>query len=134
MLKFFPSCPINGREAKYISVFLFVSANRSNLLFVLPPKKSFFIFVILFAIEKYPTIIRNTNAQYEEISVTATFLPTDEDGECIDYEEILKELADTILIPNYLEEMNKEPKKGSIYKCKGRFKFNEYCDDDEMEW
>lgn len=50
------------------------------------------------------------------------------------YEEILKELADTILIPNYLEEMNKEPKKGSIYKCKGRFKFNEYCDDDEMEW
>ena len=41
--------------------------------------------------EKYPTIIRNTNAQYEEISVTATFLPTTDEGECIDYEEIIKD-------------------------------------------
>ena len=42
--------------------------------------------------ERYPTIIRNTNAQYEEISVTATFLPyDDETGECIDYEEIIKD-------------------------------------------
>lgn len=39
--------------------------------------------------ERYPTIIRNTNAQYEEISVTATFLPVGEDGECIDYDEII---------------------------------------------
>lgn len=38
---------------------------------------------------RYPTIIRNTNAQYEEISVTATFLPVDEEGECIDYDEII---------------------------------------------
>ena len=40
-------------------------------------------------LEKYPTIIRNTNAQYEQISVTATFLPVDENGECIDYDEII---------------------------------------------
>lgn len=39
--------------------------------------------------DRYPTIIRNTNAQYEEISVTATFLPIGEDGECIDYDEII---------------------------------------------
>lgn len=39
--------------------------------------------------ERYPTIIRNTNAQYEEISVTATFLPVDENGECIDYDEVI---------------------------------------------
>lgn len=39
--------------------------------------------------DRYPTIIRNTNAQYEEISVTATFLPVDDEGECIDYEEVI---------------------------------------------
>lgn len=41
--------------------------------------------------EKYPTIIRNTNAAYEEITVTATFLPVDEDGNCIEYEDLMKD-------------------------------------------
>lgn len=39
--------------------------------------------------DRYPTIIRNTNARYEEITVTATFLPVGEDGECVDYDEII---------------------------------------------
>lgn len=54
------------------------------------------------------------------------------------YEDILKELADTVLIPSYLEEINNKPKEGSIYRCKGRFKFKEYdyyeYEDYEEEW
>lgn len=41
--------------------------------------------------DKYPTVIRNTNAAYEEITVTATFLPVDEDGNCIEYEDIMND-------------------------------------------
>ena len=60
-----------------------------------------------------------------------------------DYEDLLKELADTLLDEKYLEEQNKIEKIGTIYDCKGRFQYGEsrygewydeddyYYDDDE---
>ena len=48
-----------------------------------------------------------------------------------DYEELLKELADTLLEEKYLEEQNKIEKIGTIYDCDGRFKFEEIKEDEE---
>ena len=42
-----------------------------------------------------------------------------------EYEDLLKELVDTLEDEQYLEEMNKQPKVGSIYDCDGIFKFKE---------
>ena len=42
-----------------------------------------------------------------------------------EYEDLLKELVDTLEDEQYLEEMNKQPKVGSIYNCDGIFKFKE---------
>lgn len=47
-----------------------------------------------------------------------------------EYEEILKELTDATHDPEYLEEMAKKPKVGSIYDCGGRFRF----EDQDEEW
>ena len=43
-----------------------------------------------------------------------------------DYEDLLAELADTLLDSEELEKMNAIPKDGSIYKCEGHFVFEEY--------
>ena len=51
-----------------------------------------------------------------------------------DYEDLLKELADTFLNKEFLEEQNKLEKVGTIYKCDGKFKFLESYDDDEDDW
>lgn len=53
-----------------------------------------------------------------------------------DYEDLLKELADTLLDEEYLAEQNEIEKVDTIYKCDGRFKFVEYDDeyDDEEYW
>lgn len=48
-----------------------------------------------------------------------------------DYEYLLKHLADTLLDEHYLSEQDKIKKVGSIYDCKGSFKFEYTCDDDE---
>lgn len=48
-----------------------------------------------------------------------------------DYEDLLKELADTLLDENYLAEQDKIAKIGSIYDCCGRYKFEENSDE---EW
>lgn len=48
-----------------------------------------------------------------------------------DYEDLLKELADTLLIENYLAGQNEIKKVGSIYKCDGSFEFVELYDDEE---
>ena len=50
-----------------------------------------------------------------------------------DYEELLREMADAWLDPDYLEEMDKKPKDSSIYNARGTFKFVEY-DEEEDEW
>ena len=42
-----------------------------------------------------------------------------------DYEDLLAELADTLLDSEELEKMNAIPKDGSIYKCEGHFVFEE---------
>lgn len=53
---------------------------------------------------KYPTIIRNTDAQYEEIAVTATFLPLKtESGECIDANEATEDDRTRILYQRKLK-------------------------------
>ena len=40
---------------------------------------------------KYPTVVRNTNANYEEISVNAQFIPNkNKDGECINFDEVIE--------------------------------------------
>lgn len=48
-----------------------------------------------------------------------------------DYDEILKELADSLLEENYLLEQNKLGKVDDIYTCDGTFQceFNEYDDE-----
>lgn len=48
-----------------------------------------------------------------------------------DYEDILKELADTLLNDEVLDKYEQEPLNGSIYDCDGVFKFE--FDDDEEE-
>ena len=54
-----------------------------------------------------------------------------------DYEELLKELADTLLDEQFLAEQEAITKVGSIYKCSGEFMFEEsedcgyYDEDDE---
>lgn len=50
-----------------------------------------------------------------------------------DYEDLLKDLADVVLNEEQLAELNKKEKVGSIYKCSGPFKFDEYQDDEEDE-
>ena len=47
-----------------------------------------------------------------------------------DYEDLLKELVDTLENEKYLEEMNKEPIVGSIYDCDGIFEFKDEEDED----
>ena len=57
-------------------------------------------------------------------------------GDCYngdDYEELLKRLADDLLDAEYIEELNKNPKTGSIYKCAGPFRFEEHDDEDDEE-
>lgn len=49
-----------------------------------------------------------------------------------EYEDLLKELADSILDESWLSTQNK-PKEGSIYQCNGKFKFVEYGYDDEED-
>lgn len=48
-----------------------------------------------------------------------------------DYEELLKELSDTLLNEEYLAEQNKEEKVGTIYDCDGKFEYKEYSEDVE---
>lgn len=43
-----------------------------------------------------------------------------------EYEELLYELACTLLDDEYLAIENERPKVGSIYKCDGEFKFEEH--------
>ena len=45
-----------------------------------------------------------------------------------DYEDLLKELADSLLEEEYLSQQNEFEKVDSVYKCDGKFKFEE--DDD----
>lgn len=48
-----------------------------------------------------------------------------------DYEDLLRDLADYLLDDEFLDEQNKYPKQGSIYECKGPYKFEEYNDEEE---
>ena len=49
-----------------------------------------------------------------------------------EYEQLLADLADTLLDEDYLDEHNKERKVGSIYDCEGPFRFVEdWGDEDE---
>ena len=51
-----------------------------------------------------------------------------------DYEELLKEVADTLLDADVLAEYDKIQKVGSIYDCDGPFNFEEYEEEEEEEW
>ena len=50
-----------------------------------------------------------------------------------DYEKLLKDLADNLLVLGKLDAQAEEPKTESIYDCDGPFRFEEYTEDDE-EW
>lgn len=50
-----------------------------------------------------------------------------------DYEQLLKELADTLLNETVLETLNTQEKQGSIYDCDGPFEFSDYEDEDEED-
>ena len=43
-----------------------------------------------------------------------------------DYEDLLKELADTLLVDDYLIKQNEIGAIGTIYKCNGSFEFSEW--------
>lgn len=52
-----------------------------------------------------------------------------------EYEDLLKDLADTLLDLEEVEALSATPAKGSIYDCSGPFKFDEHWEDeDEEEW
>lgn len=52
-----------------------------------------------------------------------------------DYEDLLKELADTLFDDEDLERWNMKPKVGSIYTADGPYSFDEYRgEDDEDDW
>lgn len=53
-----------------------------------------------------------------------------------DYEDLLKDLADELLDPEWLYFISHQAKTGSIYECKGPFKFIDLGDEDgeEDEW
>ena len=48
-----------------------------------------------------------------------------------DYEDLLKELADELLNKEFLAEQSKEEKTGTIYECDGKFKYEEWEEDEE---
>lgn len=48
-----------------------------------------------------------------------------------EYEDLLKELADTLFDGEYLAEQNKLEKVFTIYDCEGKFKFEEVTEDEE---
>lgn len=73
-------------------------------------------------------LFKNTNKRVQEI------LDGVYDCNGDDYEELLKELTDTLLDADVLEEYSKIPKVGSIYDCEGPFNFEEYEDEEEEEW
>lgn len=50
------------------------------------------------------------------------------------YEEILKDVTDLVLDKEYLKELNKQPKEGSIYDCDGDYEFVDYTDDSEDDY
>ena len=50
-----------------------------------------------------------------------------------EYEDLLAELADSLLDAEDLERWARKPARGSIYDCDGRYKFEERMDDDEDE-
>ena len=52
----------------------------------------------------------------------------------VEYELILKQLADNLLVKPYLEEQSKLEKVGSIYKCCGKFKYIEDEEEEDDEW
>lgn len=47
-----------------------------------------------------------------------------------DYEDLLKELADTLLVEDYLAEESKEEKIDTIYEYDGKFKYEEETEED----
>lgn len=48
----------------------------------------------------------------------------------IEYEDLLKNVADVLFESDFIEFMSMLPKDGSIYSCKGKFRF---VDNDESE-
>jgi hypothetical protein len=50
-----------------------------------------------------------------------------------EYEQILADLADMTLNEDFLAKYDK-PKKDTIYKCEGHYKFQENIEDDEDDW
>lgn len=50
-----------------------------------------------------------------------------------EYEDLLKELADNLLNEEYLVELNKFEKVGTIYKCNGKFKYVEPDEEEDEE-
>ncbi len=51
-----------------------------------------------------------------------------------EYEQLLADLADTLLDEDFLEKCNQHEKTGSIYKCNGPFKFVDGEDEEEDYW
>jgi hypothetical protein len=73
------------------------------------------------------------NWLHENIQRSAGIL--DRIGDCYnddDYEDLLKDLADTILHKAFLAKLDEREREGSIYNCEGPFRFEE--DREDMWW
>lgn len=51
-----------------------------------------------------------------------------------DYEDLLKELANELLNEEYLAKQDKIEKHKTIYNCDGKFKYEEYYEDEDEEY
>lgn len=51
-----------------------------------------------------------------------------------EYEDLLKDLADTFLDEEDVSKLNEQESVGSIYSCSGPFEFKEYEEDEEEDW
>ena len=51
-----------------------------------------------------------------------------------DYEDMLKDLVDTLIQEDYLKTQNEIEKIGTIYECDGPFKFEDEDDFEDDDW
>lgn len=99
------------------------------------------IFDNTYFLESYTDLTDYANWLYHHTTTEAKVI-LDEISNChkgSDYEDLLKDLADTLFNEDYLTKQNKLEKVGTIYDCYGKFKFeeeteNDYYDEEDEDY
>lgn len=71
-------------------------------------------------------LYKHTTENVKEILDTVFECYTDSE-----YEDLLQELTDELFKEEYLAKQNSIEKVGTIYECNGKFKYEEFSEDDE---